>query len=345
MAKKEKTKDANLLHPEKKAKKGKRILIAFLDFVFVIVLMSIVSTAAGIPIANKVGLAEAGQKVNFMTNDSGLFILNEQKNYELISNDSHKPEALYRYYVGFNGVSEVNKEERYSSGTLSPRLGDEEVNTAELYYTKILLKGEENCPFDFSGTINAERPWRIKVQTGKEDEAKSLYAQEFDKAYESFLLNEDLQREIKKSSNMLLGALVISFYVSAFFLIAIFPLFFKDGKTLAMLITKTSLTNMYGFKITKGQSFLKGISRFALYYLFFFLPLQFISFLILIFSKSRRSLTDLIAGTDIVPDTFIIYKDANALYEYNVKLAKAIAKQEERRKELLANEKNIEIIE
>ena len=112
-----------------------------------------------------------------------------------------------------------------------------------------------------------------------------------------------------------------------------------------MLITKTSLTNMYGFKITKGQSFLKGISRFALYYLFFFLPLQFISFLILIFSKSRRSLTDLIAGTDIVPDTFIIYKDANALYEYNVKLAKAIAKQEERRKELLANEKNIEIIE
>ena len=69
---KRKDKRCKFITPRKKAKKGKRILIAFLDFVFVIVLMSIVSTAAGIPIANKVGLAEVGQKVNFMTNDSGL---------------------------------------------------------------------------------------------------------------------------------------------------------------------------------------------------------------------------------------------------------------------------------
>ena len=43
-----------------KQTKGKRILSGFLDFVFVAFLMVIISSAATVPIANKIGLNDAG---------------------------------------------------------------------------------------------------------------------------------------------------------------------------------------------------------------------------------------------------------------------------------------------
>ena len=39
-------------------------------------------------------------------------------------------------------------------------------------------------------------------------------------------------------------------------------------------------------------------------------------------NKKRRSLVDVIAATDVYDNDFLIYKDADEQYEYNVKLAK-----------------------
>ena len=51
-------------------------------------------------------------------------------------------------------------------------------------------------------------------------------------------------------------------------------------------------------------------------------------------NKNRRSLVDLIAATDVYDNDFLIYKDADEQYENNVKLAKILAAQNKRRREI-----------
>lgn len=51
-------------------------------------------------------------------------------------------------------------------------------------------------------------------------------------------------------------------------------------------------------------------------------------------NKKRRSLVDVIAATDVYDNDFLIYKDADEQYEYNVKLAKILAAQNKRRREI-----------
>jgi hypothetical protein len=313
---------------DKKQTKGKRFLIGFLDAIFVIFLSSILSVIATIPVANAMGLSKTGQKINLITNDTGLFKLNNVGTYELITADGEKPEALYRYYVGFTN------DKAYSSGEYSPRLSDAEVNTAELYYTEILRKGQADTPFDFSKPISDTAPWRVAVLDGKAEEANALYTEEFNKAYDSFLKNETLVSLTTKASNLLTGALLVGFYLSALILIVIFPLFFKDAKTLGMLITHSSVANFFGYKITKGQNFLRGITAFILYYVLFFIPIHVISLVVLTVGKKRRSLVDYISGTDIYPSEFVIYQNADEEYKYKVQLAKTIAAHNRRRKEL-----------
>jgi hypothetical protein len=322
-----------------KQTKGKRILSGFLDFVFVAFLMVIISSAATVPIANRIGLNDAGLRINFMTNDCGLYELSDQGTYYLISNEALYPEALYRYYVGFPPKEELGSETysgvtRYSSGTLSPRLGEEEKNTAELYYQKILHKGEVDCLFDFSVPINELTPWKVSFSTENKKAVSDLYKEEFAKAHQSFLQNKELIAVSNKALSYYFIALLIGFYVSAFILISIVPLFIKNGRTLGMLITQSHLANIYGYKVSKPQVFLRQFSAFLLYYLLFFLPVHVVSMVMIFVNKNRRSLVDLIAATDVYDNDFLIYKDANEQYEYNVKLAKILAAQNKRRREI-----------
>jgi hypothetical protein len=112
------------------------------------------------------------------------------------------------------------------------------------------------------------------------------------------------------------------------------PLFIKNGRTLGMLITQSHLANIYGYKVSKPHVFLRQFSAFLLYYLLFFLPVHVVSMVMIFVNKKRRSLVDVIAATDVYDNDFLIYKDADEQYEYNVKLAKILAAQNKRRREI-----------
>ncbi len=312
-----------------------RVFATIIDILSVFILTTIVAASAGFPIANAVGLSESSHLLTIMLYQSGLYEFDDNDSLVQIDEASKFPKALYLFYVDVPLSEDADIVRGYS-----PLLDESKTyNDAEAYYTYILGKGSDETPFDFSMPIDGETPWIITVKSGHEDAAKSLYFTEMKTSFDILFANEDVIEMNNKANTMLYATVALSFLVSAFLLITVFPLLMRDGTTLGKLMTGTTLANKLGYKLSKPQAFLRGFMGFLIYYALFILPIGFVSLLMIALRKDQRSLVDMIAGTvSLDKKASVVYKDAAEEKYYHIRLAKELVKNRRRREQLQSEE-------
>ncbi len=154
----------------------------------------------------------------------------------------------------------------------------------------------------------------------------------------------------KAAAYNLIYPLSISIPIALLIIYAIIPLCFKNGETLSKKMFHLCLVNKCGFRIKKLQILLRSLPSIALIViLVLFLPLvysvsiisigMFASYLCSLFTKEKKAVHDMIAGTMVVNERDSVFYDDLAAQEagekfYKERMAHAEQEIEEGRKAL-----------
>ena len=94
----------------------------------------------------------------------------------------------------------------------------------------------------------------------------------------------------------------ISIAIASAVYFMIIPLFFKNGETLGMKIMSIGLVNSLGYQVAKKQTFAKFLFISLEVYVGFFTFFLFylLDYLIIVFTKKHRSLSDLVSATIMI---------------------------------------------
>lgn len=320
-----------------------RVLAAIIDLVFTFVVMSVVAVTIAFPIANRVGLSDAAKLTTYITATSGLYEADEDDSYVAIKDEEKFPKAIYMFYVDRYDEESSTYYYRYS-----PILNEAEAKTyndLDDYYDFILKRGQPNTPFDFTTLPSAETPWDVSVRQGFELVAERFYAEAFSKALDELYRYPELVSATYDFIGISLVTLALSFVVAALPLNLLVPILNKDGVTLGKLLSNTTIANKYGYNLTKQQAVFRGLTAFLLYYLLFFIPIAFVSMVMIFISKKGKSLVDVIAYTVVLDKKrSVIYRDADEEKYYNIRRAKNLVKLRKRQELIereLIDEKNL----
>lgn len=306
-----------------------RVIAGFLDAVSVVVLGLFVVTIAGLPIANEMGLRDAATFIRLIRYTSALYVQDENTALHPISDQEKLPEALYTFYVDVPLTGERIEGTRGYSPLLDKSKANlpDPYNTPEDYYVFVLLKNDPNTIFDFSVPINPSTPWMVSPKAGQAENLSSFYQAQYQVALTELKANPTFAKAANQADTLTFGAFGFSYVFSALVMIVIFPLFTKDGVTLGKKMTGATIANNQGYKLTKPQALLRGFSAFLLYYLLFFLPISFVSLIIMLFHKQQKSFVDFIAITVVLDKkNSVVYRDASEEKYYNIILAKQVVK-------------------
>lgn len=314
-----------------KQTKGKRFLAGFLDAVFVIVIALFLYIPAR-TIADANGLIDTFAKITEIQVKSGLYDpegIGDNGIPYIVTDEAKYPQALYTFYVD----EEDPKTGEFERGYSAILVEGHEFNTAEDYYTVIMGKGSAETLFVFD-EIDPAEPWNVPIKDGKDEEVKSFYAAEIEKAHQYLDYHEAVIPLIIKAERILFYAIGGSYLVSAFVLIVIFPNFRKDKATLGKVITGTIVLNRLGYKMTVLQANIRNLAIFIFSFVFFFVPFTLVSMLLMLFTKERKSMYDYLVATLVVDKKVtLVFDNVNEETAYRKELAQKLIAVDKRKAE------------
>ncbi len=320
---------------------GYRTLAAFIDF--------LVACFLGLGVFALVQLAfmdsKTGKNLTSSLHDyqvnSGLYYENEDGDlatYEDYSSYERYEEIMTNYYLVY--LPEVNESIKYDNywyNVFVLGLKDEKALYAEDELNGILEPSKDCVLWEYQ-TVDGQTNYDLigvpasslyendkltdeaKVKLLRfycSSEARSVYYNALQDLFNQPFFQTDFN---KMTAYNLIYPLSISIPVALLIVYTIIPVCFRNGETMAKKIFHLCLVNKYGFKIRKTQILLRSLPPILLIViLVLFLPLvysvsaislgAFASYLCSLFTKDKKAVHDMIAGTIVINERDSVFYD------------------------------------
>ena len=299
------------------AKKGKRLLSRFIDFLIVLSLTLFIFLLFVFPNSlDRKKINENGKEITRLYNDSGLFIVDEDGNYnaKCAFQNVKEIEDLYEITCVFRGkeykgISLVESLYTYYT-TKFKEYGGQRNLTIETYKTEILNIGSVQSNIkDF----NEETKELSLMDISKEEETISYFLDIYSKACKNLTTNSKIQTLTKENQNLFLKALVLIIPVLvgvSFIFDFLIPLCSPNCETIGKHIFKLGVISKKGYKLNKIYLLPRWIAYILLELMggvFTIGSFILVSYTMFLFTKNRRCMHDLLASTVVIDKENSIY--------------------------------------
>jgi uncharacterized RDD family membrane protein YckC len=267
----------------------KRSGSAILDFVLFIVLgLSLISFAIGPIYDSQYDTSSLSEEFLSLQMASYLYQESDETNQVLLVTSEDYPDVVYQYYSEFKNNKIMGEETTPFQFTIA-------------WFNETILEVDETT--SLFERVNGED---VLVAVAKSTTTDVQLVDFYTKAYNDALLDlatyapyRSLAQEINR---YFIEILSIAFFISAFVLYFIVPLFTKQSQTLAKLAFGIMVVTKDGFSLQLWQKVVRFIGLFATFVLAIYTVFGsiLISYTFMIFTKNYRSLHDFIASTKVV---------------------------------------------
>lgn len=298
------------------AKKGKRLLSRFIDFLIVISLTLFIFLLFVFPnCLNREKINENAKEITELYKGSGLFIVDEDGNYVAKSG--------FQNVKSLNDLYQVNCE--YKQKVYQVKL----VESLYTYYTSRFVQygGQNNLSLDtFKKDIlkvgskdsnikefNEISFQLILMQEDQEEVTVAFFLSVYSSACRNLISNSKIQSLTQENQTLFLQAFILLLPVLigvSFIFDFLIPLFSPASESIGKYIFKLGVISKKGYKLNKLYLIPRWIGYVAIELILGIFTIggfTLISYTMFLFTKNRRCLHDFIAGTVVIDKTGSIY--------------------------------------
>jgi uncharacterized RDD family membrane protein YckC len=255
---------------------------------FIVLGLSLISFAIGPIYDSQYDTSSLSEEFLSLQMASYLYQESDETNQVLLVTSEDYPDVVYQYYSEFKNNKIMGEETTPFQFTIA-------------WFNETILEVDETT--SLFERVNGED---VLVAVAKSTTTDVQLVDFYTKAYNDALLDlatyapyRSLAQEINR---YFIEILSIAFFISAFVLYFIVPLFTKQSQTLAKLAFGIMVVTKDGFSLQLWQKVVRFIGLFATFVLAIYTVFGsiLISYTFMIFTKNYRSLHDFIASTKVV---------------------------------------------
>lgn len=298
------------------AKKGKRLLSRFIDFLIVISLTLFIFLLFVFPnCLNREKINENAKEITELYKDSGLFLVDEDGNYVAKSGFQNVKNVKDLYEVSCEYKQKVYQVKLVESlyiyyTSLFNQYGGQNNLTLEIFKRDILKVGTKDSNIkDFDATECR----LVLMQEDQEEVTVNYFLNVYSSACKNLISNSRIQSLTQENQKLFMQAFILLIPVLigvSFIFDFLIPLFSPASESIGKHIFKLGVISKKGYKLNKLYLIPRWIGYVVIELILGVFTIGgaiLVSYTMFLFTKNRRCLHDFIAGTVVIDKTGSIY--------------------------------------